>query len=132
MTRHEDLAAWRRSIALAGKVYAATRQLPSDEPHGLVQELRRAALAVPSDIAEGAALGRQAEFVRCLHAARSALSRLQTQLAIAVGQGLISPAACPRAESGEVARELDRLIRRVQTSGLAAHARACAPQQPAR
>ena len=57
-TRHEDLAAWRHSIALAAKVYAATRHLPSDEPLGLVRELRRAALSVPSSIAEGAALGR--------------------------------------------------------------------------
>lgn len=132
MTRHEDLAAWRHSIALAGKVYAATRQLPSDETLGLVQELRRAALAVPSGIAEGAALERQAEFVKCLRAARTALSQLQTQLVIAVGQDLIGTAACPLAEVREVARELDGLILRVRASALAAHARACAPQWPAR
>ena len=127
-TRHEDLAAWRHSIALAAKVYAATRQLPSDEPLGLVGELRRAALSVPSSIAEGAALGRRAEFVHCLQAARAALSQLQTRLVIAAGQDLIAAAASPLADVTEVARELDGLIRRVQASGLAAHARACAPQ----
>lgn len=58
--RHEDLAAWRHSIALAAKVYAATRHLPSDESLGLVRELRVAALSVPSSIAEGAALGGEA------------------------------------------------------------------------
>lgn len=128
MTRHENLAAWRHSIALAGKVYAATRQLPSDEPSGLVRELRRAALAVPSSIAEGAAVGRQAEFERYLRAARAALSQLQTQLVIATGQDLIGTAACPLDDVKEVARQLDGLISRVRTSGLAAHARACAPQ----
>lgn len=127
-TRHEDLAAWRHSIALAAKVYAATRHLPSDEPLGLVRELRHAALAVPSGIAEGAALGRRGEFVHCLQAARSALSQLQTRLVIAVGQDLIGTTACPHADVTEVARELDALIRRVRSSGLAAHALACAPR----
>ena len=128
MTRHEDLAAWRHSIALAAKVYAATRHLPSDEPLGLVRELRRAALSVPSSIAEGAVLGQKAEFVRCLRAARASLSQLQTQLAIAVDQQVIGAAASPLNDVTEVARDLDDLIRRVRTSGLAAHARACAPQ----
>ena len=128
MTRHEDLAAWRHSIALAAKVYAGTRHLPSDEPLGLVQELRRAALSVPSAIAAGAARGRRGDFVHCLEAARSALSQLQTQLVIAVGQDLIGATACPGADVTEVARELDGLIRRLQASRLAAHARACAPQ----
>jgi four helix bundle protein len=127
-TRHEDLAAWRHSIALAAKVYAATRHLPSDEPLGLVQELRRAALSVPSTIAEGAARGRRREFVHCLEAARGALSQLQTRLVIAVGQELIATAACPAADATEVSRELDRLIRELRASALTAHARACAPQ----
>jgi four helix bundle protein len=127
-TRHEDLAAWRHAIALAAKVYAATRHLPSDEPLGLVVELRRAALSVPSSLAEGAALRRSGEFVHCLQAARSALSQLQTRLVIAVGQELLAKAACPAAEATEVARELDRLVRQVRASALAAHARACAPQ----
>jgi four helix bundle protein len=124
-TRHEDLAAWRHSIALAAKVYAATRHLPSDEPLGLVQELRRAALAVPSTIADGAARGRRREFVHCLEAARGALWQLQTRLVIAVGQDLI---ASPDADVTEVARELDGLLGRLRKSGLTAHARACAPQ----
>jgi four helix bundle protein len=126
-TRHEDLAAWRHSIALAAKVYAATRHLPSDEPLGLVRELREAALSVPGSIAEGAELGRRTEFVHCLEAARGALSQLQTRLVIALGQDLIGAAACPLADVTEVARDLDGLIRRVRGSGLAAHARACAP-----
>jgi four helix bundle protein len=132
MTRHEDLAAWRHSIALAGKVYAATRHLPSDEPLGLVQELRRAALAVPSSIAEGSAFARRAEFVRCLHDARSSLSKLQTHVVIAIEQRLIGSDACPLADVTEATRQLDALIRRIRASGLAAHARACAPPRAER
>jgi four helix bundle protein len=126
-TRPEDLAAWRHSIALAAKVYAATRQLPSDEPLGLVRELRRAALSVPSSIAEGAAHGRRGEFVHCLQAARGALAQLQTQLLIAVAQELIVQAVSPLGDVSEVAHELEGLIRCLRTSALAAHARACAP-----
>jgi len=126
-TRHEDLAAWRHSIALAAKVYAATRHLPSDEPLGLVRELRGAALSIPSSIAEGAALGRRSEFVHCLEAARGALSQLQTRLVIALGEDLIDAQACPLGDVTKVTRDLDGLIRRVRGSGLAAHARACAP-----
>jgi four helix bundle protein len=128
-TRHEDLAAWRHAIALAAKVYAATRRLPSDEPAELVRELRRAALSVPSSIAEGAARGRSSEFVHCLEAARGALSQLQTRLVIALGQELIAATACPLEDVTEVARDIEGLIRRVRGSGLAAHARACAPQR---
>jgi four helix bundle protein len=128
-TRHEDLAAWRHSIALAAKVYAATRHLPSDEQLGLVQELRLAALSVPSSIAEGAARERRREFVHCLEAARGALSQLHTRLVIAVAQDLIGS---PVADVTQVARELDALIRRMRASELAAHARACAPQLPDR
>ena len=131
-SRHEGLAAWRQSIALAGKVYAATRQLPSEEPVGLVTELRRAALAIPSSIAEGSAGTRRDEFVRCLYTARSALSRLQTRVVIAVEQGLIGADACPLDEVTKLGRELDCLLRRVRASGLAAHARACAPPRPER
>jgi four helix bundle protein len=128
-TRHEDLAAWRHSIALAAKVYAATRRLPSDEALGLVGELRRAALSVPSSIAEGAARGRRSEFVHCLQAARAALAQLQTRLVIATVQELLATAAAsPLADVTSVAAEIDGLIRRVRASGLAAHARACAPQ----
>jgi four helix bundle protein len=126
-TRHENLAAWRHAIALAAKVYAATRQLPSDEPLGLVRELRRAALSVPTSIAAGAACGRRGEFVHCLQAARSALAQLQTQLVIAAGEELIGGGAAPLADVTEVARALEGLIQRVRTSALAAHARACAP-----
>ncbi len=126
-TRHEDLAAWRHSIALAAKVYAATRQLPSDAPLGLVRELRATALSVPGTIAQGAACEGRREFVHCLRAARSALAQLHTQLVIAAAQELIGNAASPLTDIPEVARELDGLIRQVRRSGLAAHARACAP-----
>jgi four helix bundle protein len=125
---HENLAAWRHAIALAAKVYSTTRQLPGDEPLGLVRELRRAALSIPSSIAEGAACGRRSGFVHCLEAARSALAQLQTQLVMARAQELIDAASAPLEEATEVARDLDSLICRVRSSALIAHARACAPQ----
>jgi four helix bundle protein len=117
---------------LAAKVYAATRQLPSDETLGLVQELRRSALSIPSNIADGAARRHRGEFVHCLQAARGALAQLQTQLLIAVAQELITHAASPLGEVTAAARELESLARRVRSSALAAHARACTPPSPER
>jgi four helix bundle protein len=132
-TRHEDLAAWRHSIALAAKVYAATRQLPSDEPLGLVGELRRAALSVPTSIAACAACGRHCEFVHCLQAARSALAQLHTQLVLGPAQELIAAAASPRSDVRKVSGDVASLIRRVGTSALVTTAgRSCACQDSGR
>ena len=76
---HKDLIVWQNSIALASKVYAATRQLPSDEPLRARPAAAPRAVSVPSNIAEGAAQGRRGEFMQFLHIARGSLSELETQ-----------------------------------------------------
>src|SRR5262245_32459241 len=70
---HKDLPVWQQSLALAGKVYAATRSLPSDERFTLDQQLRRSALAIASNIAEGWARGTRTAFLLHLYSARGAL-----------------------------------------------------------
>jgi four helix bundle protein len=84
---HKDLLVWQKSIVLAGKVYAATRALPSEERFGLKQQLRRCSVSVASSIAEGSARRNRIEFVQLLHAARGVLSEIETQTMIAIGQG---------------------------------------------
>lgn len=81
---YRHLIAWRKAVALAGTVYAATRLLPSDERFGLRTQIRRAAISVPSNIAEGAARNNLAEFLQFLHIARGSLAELDTQMVIAV------------------------------------------------
>ena len=70
---HKSLPAWKKSLELAGKVYAVTRSLPSDERFMLDQQLRRSTVEIASNIAEGWARRTRAEYLRHLLCARSAL-----------------------------------------------------------
>jgi len=91
--RHQDLVAWQRSIALVRSIYALTDFLPDTERFGLTAQLRRAAISVPSNIAEGAALQSRKEFLRHLHIARGSLSEIETQLLLCRELGFVSEAS---------------------------------------
>jgi four helix bundle protein len=130
VTSHKDLIVWRKAVALASKVYAATRQLPSEERFGLTAQLRRAVVSVPSNIAEGAGRRTRGELVQYLHVARGSLSEVETQIMIAIDQGFITAADAHLEDIAEVGRMLNGLIRSLATSSRAAHAKACAPHQP--
>jgi four helix bundle protein len=130
ITSHKDLIVWRKAIALASKVYAATRTLPSEERFGLTAQLRRAVISIPSNIAEGSARRTRAELIQYLHIARGSLSEVETQLMIAADQGFLTAADAHLEDVAEVGRMLNALIRRLATSVRAAHAKACSPHQP--
>ena len=83
MRTHENLRAWQYSMDLVEAIYKETAGYPSDERFGLINQLRRAVVSVPSNIAEGGARGSDAEFIRFLYIARGSLSEVQTQLQIA-------------------------------------------------
>jgi four helix bundle protein len=127
MRSHKDLIAWKKALALASKVYAVTRQLPSEERHGLVSQLRQAAVSIASNIAEGSARRSSAEFMHYLHIARGSLSELETQMMLLIDQGFIEDRQAPLIDIDEVGRLLNGLIRSLSQSRRAAHARACAP-----
>ena len=79
---HKNLDVWARAIDLTELVYRITSALPADERFGLVSQMRRAAVSIPSNIAEGAARGSTRDFVRFLMVARGSLSELDTQLVL--------------------------------------------------
>ena len=81
--RHHDLLAWQRSIDLVAAAYAATQTFPKHELYALTSQIRRAAISVASNIAEGAARSGKKEFLHFLSMARGSLSELETQLIIA-------------------------------------------------
>lgn len=81
--KHRDLLAWQQAIALVAVVYLLTNSFPDSERFGLVAQMRRAAVSVPSNIAEGAARHSRKEFLHFLGIARGSLSELDTQLVIA-------------------------------------------------
>ncbi len=87
---HENLEAWRQSISLVTSVYAATRSFPKEELFGLTTQMRRAAVSIPSNIAEGAARSSRREFAQFLSVAKGSLSELETQLLISSELGFIA------------------------------------------
>lgn len=90
MTRkHQQLRAWQDAMQLVQAIYQLTSMFPDSERYGLTSQIRRAAVSVPSNIAEGAARGSTADFIRFLYIARGSLSELETQCLIAQGLGYV-------------------------------------------
>lgn len=79
-----DLIAWQRGMELAEAVYEYTSRMPESERFGLVSQLRRAAISVPSNIAEGHARQSTADYVKFLRIARGSVAELSTQIELAV------------------------------------------------
>lgn len=81
--RHHDLEVWRDAIDLVAVVYRASASFPPEERFGLTAQIRRAAVSVPSNIAEGSARRSRAELLHFLYVARGSLSEVETQVQIA-------------------------------------------------
>ena len=77
---YADLVAWQKSMTLAESIYAATNAMPRAEMYGLTAQMRRAAISVPSNIAEGKGRGTDGQFLHALGIAYASLSELETQL----------------------------------------------------
>jgi four helix bundle protein len=80
---YKDLRAWKESVALALQIYRSTQKFPKDEMYGLARQLRRAAISVPNNMAEGKGRSSDNELVLFLHHARGSLLEAETQLLIA-------------------------------------------------
>ena len=77
---HEDLKVWQEAMRLAENVYAFAARLPRNETYGLAAQMRRAAVSIPSNLAEGAARGTTKEFLQFVIIARGSISELETQI----------------------------------------------------
>jgi four helix bundle protein len=88
---YKDLIAWRKAMDLVTEVYRATGSFPRDEIYGLTNQLRRAAVSVPSNIAEGQARFSRKEFHHFLSLARGSLVEIETQLMIAQNLEYLTP-----------------------------------------
>ena len=106
---HHDLDLWKKSIDLVTEIYDATKLLPNDEKFSLTNQLRRAAISVPSNIAEGAARHSDKEFLRFLYISLGSIAELETQIIISNNLKLI-------ASSGTILIELNEI--KMMTLGL--------------
>jgi len=86
---HKKLNVWKNSLILISEVYEIVKNFPSDEQFGLSNQMRRSALSIASNIAEGAARQTKKEFIRFLYMAQGSLSELDTQFEVSINLGYI-------------------------------------------
>lgn len=76
----KDLMIWQKAVVLVGEIYRLTKKFPKEELYGLVSQIRRSAISVPSNIAEGFVRKHNKEFMQFLNIALGSLAELETQL----------------------------------------------------
>lgn len=90
MKTHRDLDVWKEGIDLAILVYKLTEGFPKEERYGLVDQIKRAVVSIPSNIAEGAARNSSKEFMQYLYIALGSAAELETQLIISDRLGFLN------------------------------------------
>lgn len=93
MRGYRDLETWQNAMELVKGVYVATRHFPKDELYGLTSQLRRAAVSIPSNIAEGCGRNSRNELRHFLGQARGSLAEVETQLELARSLGYLDSVA---------------------------------------
>jgi four helix bundle protein len=101
-----DLIAWQKAMGLTEQVYSLTSGMPETERFGLMSQMRRAAVSIPSNIAEGYARQSRVDYVRFLKTARGSHAELQTQVILAKRLGFIRVTD----EFSQLLEETDRVL----------------------
>jgi len=89
---YKDLTVWQKARELVKQIYTASKGFPKEETYGLAQQIRRAAVSVPSNIAEGYGRGTRKDYIRFLYTARGSLYEVETQLFLAQDMEYLCPA----------------------------------------
>lgn len=111
---YHDLIAWQKAISLAKEAHKYICKLPKEERFELGSQMRRAAVSIPSNIAEGQARGSSKEFLNFLSIARGSNAELQTQLILCVEFGYLTQDDITQAVS--LSNEVGRLINSLRRS----------------
>ena len=113
---YEDLEVWQLAMTLAVDCYELTREMPKEELYGLTSQIRRAAVSIPSNIAEGYGRNQTGNFIQFLRIAQGSARELETQLLLVPRLGLIetSRAQACRETTVRVSKMLRALIRSLE------------------
>jgi len=112
----KDLIVWQKSVALAVKIYQVTKKYPREEIYGLTSQIRRAAISIPSNIAEGHGKRSRLSFASHIDIALGSAAELETQLEISIKIGFLSQSDSDSllAELNEIVKMLYGLLNKVQ------------------
>lgn len=115
---YKDLLVWQKGISLVKRIYQLTRVFPHDEKFGLIAQMRRAAVSIPSNIAEGQARHTRREFVQFLSHSEGSVAELETQLILSVELGYCTSTDTQEAGTllTELSKMLDSLRRKLEVS----------------
>ncbi|MBW6516852.1 MAG: four helix bundle protein [Candidatus Cloacimonetes bacterium] len=91
MRTHKDLVLWQKSVIFVTNIYDVTTKFPKSEIYGITNQMRRAAVSIPSNIAEGSGRRSQKELIQFLHIALGSMAELETQLIISLNLSFITP-----------------------------------------
>lgn len=116
MTGYENLDVWKKSIELVTDVYRLVKLLPKEETYALSDQIRRSAVSVPSNIAEGSSRNSKKEFIQFLYISLGSLCELETQLLIAKNIGYISNIDSIKNETSSIKKMLNALITSIKKS----------------
>lgn len=113
---YRDLVVWQKAIVMVTYIYRATESFPREETYGLTSQLRRSAVSVASNIAEGQGRISRSEFRQFPGVARGFLIEMETQIVIAANLGYLSPKVSESllSSAGEVSRLLHGLMQSLQ------------------
>jgi len=109
---YRDLVAWQKAVELVTEIYRLTQTFPKEEMFGLMSQMRRAAVSIPSNIAEGHGRLSRKEYIYFLGNARGSLAELETQVTIARNLGFLEEVKMNRVleQAGELGRILNGLL----------------------
>jgi four helix bundle protein len=115
---YHELEVWQRAMTLVEEIYKLTKLFPSDERYGLVTQMRRAAVSIPSNIAEGKSRGTRKDYCRFVFTASGSAAELHTQIQIAIRLGFVFEEQSKKALSllDEVTKMLKGLIFKLRPS----------------
>lgn len=111
---YKDLLVWQKSMELTEQVYLATADFPQKEMYGLVSQLRRAAVSIPSNIAEGSSRRSTAEFIRFINIASGSLAEVETQLLLSLRLGYLTADTLPGMQNA--CEEISKMLFALQKS----------------
>ena len=120
---YRDLLVWQKGMELVANIYQLTNFLPKEEIYSLSNQMRRAAVSIPSNIAEGQQRRSSKEFANFLSFSRGSVAELETQLLICVKLGFLSEkqVAQPLSTCEELGKMLNSLIDKVESKQFTDH-----------